>query len=44
MLFKHLVAKSFKWFFFVIFLIADDFHLRNYCIVNLERNLYEIES
>jgi len=44
MLFEHLVAKFFKYFFFVIFIIAEDFYLSNCCIINLERKLYEIES
>jgi len=41
MLFNHLVKKSFIEFFFVIFIIIDDFY---FYIVNLERKLYEIET
>jgi len=36
MFFEHLVAKSFKQFFFVIFIIAGDFYLRTCSIVNFE--------
>jgi len=44
MIFEHLVAKSFKLFFFVIFIIADDLYLNNCRIINLEQKLYGIES
>jgi len=36
MFFEHLVAKSFKQFFFGIFIIASDFYLRTCPIVNFE--------
>jgi len=36
MFFEHLVAKFFKQFFFVIFIIAGDFYLRTCPVVNLE--------
>jgi len=36
MFFEHLVAKSFKLFFFDIFIIAGDFYLRTRPIVNFE--------
>jgi len=41
---KFIVAKSFQWLFCVIFIIADNFYLRNCCIVNLERNYMKLNQ